>query len=456
MSRFGVWGRFGFRENPYSEATLPADEVGDRLLAGRDREIAQLQMRIGSSGTFPAVEGPIGAGKTSLVNVASFRMTRQNLKDGSGEFYIPAADRFQPQNDSDEFEARVYQVVAQTLVNWKDEFQTAGLEPPKLDLLNDWLNEPQYGSWQGGGGIAGFNASYGRAKEPNTSEGFLKSGFPNAVRRALDEAFPLGNGGVICIMDNLEILETTGAARKSLDELRDRVFNIPQLRWVLCGSRGIVSRARSERLSGIFQAPIVIPSLDDRTAVAAIEERITYYGDDASVPPVTPAGFDFLYKALNSNMRDALSHAQEFSHWLANDYDPDQELPADEDRHGLLQAWLAERASDAFADATSVQPRAWEFFQQVCRLGGRIGSSEHGRMGFTYQQQMTAAVSSLVSVNLMVREVDPDDGNRTINAITSLGWLVYFYRNDFKMPQVRVSSRIIEESDGFHEQHRLF
>lgn len=56
------------------------------------------------------------------------------------------------------------------------------------------------------------------------------------------------------MLDNLEIVQTAGEARARLDELRDRLFNIPQLRWVLCESRGIVSRARTERLSGVFQA----------------------------------------------------------------------------------------------------------------------------------------------------------------------------------------------------------
>lgn len=440
MAIFGVWSRFGFRENPYSEATLPPEESGHRLLVGRDTEILDIQTRIGSAGTHPSVEGPVGAGKTSLLNVASYRMARHCLDVASKELYLPAKERFQPQTDAAAFELKVFQVVAQTLLQWQESFEAVGLARPNLALLDGWLNDPEYGGWQAGGGIGVLSGNYGRSAEANTSEGFSRSGFPEAVRRALAEAFPAGSGGVICIMDNLEILETTGAARKALDELRDRVFNIPQLRWVLCGSRGIVSRARSERLSGIFQAPIIVRKLPDDDAVAAIRTRIEYFGDDDAVAPVTPQGFDFIYRALNRNMRDSLAHAQEFSQWLATQYPRGSQLPDEEGRNDLLEAWLAERASDAYNDASkNVQPRHWQFFQDACAAGGRLGSSEFASFGFEHQQQMTGAVSSLVAANLMVRETDPEDGTRTLNSVTSLGWLVYFYRSGFNIPTTRTN-----------------
>jgi len=35
---------------------------------------------------------------------------------------------------------------------------------------------------------------------------------------------------------------------------------------------------------------------------------------------------------------------------------------------------------------------------------------------------------------LVVREIDPENGSRTINAVTAIGWLVYFYRAGFALP----------------------
>ena len=190
MAIFGVWSRFGFRENPYSEATLPPDESGHRLLVGRDSQIAAIQQRLGSGGTHPSLEGPIGAGKTSLLNVAAFRMARHCLDLREQELYLPAKERFQPLADAQAFELKVYQVVTQTLIEWQESFEAVGLKRPNLQPLSQWINSPEYGGWQAGGGVATLNGTFGKSSEPNTSEGFQQSGFPEAVRAALAEAFP--------------------------------------------------------------------------------------------------------------------------------------------------------------------------------------------------------------------------------------------------------------------------
>lgn len=178
--------------------------------------------------------------------------------------------------------------------------------------------------------------------------------------------------------------------------------------------------------------------LDDDAAIEAIRRRIDYFGGDGAQAPVTPSGFEFIYRALNKNLREALNTAQEFAHWMATEYiGMDVDFPEADDRDQLLQAWLTQRAENAFRDANSVQPRHWQFFEEMCAVGGRIGSAEFERFGFGFQQQMVSAVSALVDANLVVREVDPDNGSRTVNAVTALGWLVFFYRASFQMPPPR-------------------
>jgi hypothetical protein len=434
---FGIWSRFGFSGNPYSQETLPPDEMGSGLLVGRDSEVQQIQSRIASNGVHPSVEGPVGVGKTSLINVAIYRMTDACLRAKSGELYLAATQRFQPIASAADFELDVFRVVAQTLIRWKKSLPEVGLIEPDLTKLERWLNSPQYGTTGGGLSILGSGANVEKASEPNTSDGFATSGFPAIVRNALEDSFPQGSGAIVCVLDNLEILETAGAARSRLDELRDRLFNIPQLRWVLCGSRGIVSRARTERLSGIFMPPLALPALSDADAIGAIAKRIEYFSVHNSQAPVTPTAFEFIYRAINSNMRDALAMAQDFSHWIADEYPDPSHLPNENERDDLLQVWLTEKAEQAFRDAAGVQARVWTFFEMVCSIGGRAGSSQYEDFDFGFQQQMSGAVTSLVNANLMVREVDPDNASRTINAITALGWLVYFYRARFEFPKPR-------------------
>lgn len=428
-----MWPRFGFRANPYSQETLSPNESGNELLAGRDQEIASLQRHIGSGGAHASVEGPIGAGKTSMINVAVYRMAKMCMEAKRKELYLPATAALQPRENVDTFVDELFRVLAQTLIQHRGSFAAVGLQEPEVAEVDKWLNNAQYESWSGGAQVLGFGGDAGGGSEPNTSDGYSRTGFETFVRKELARVFAGGTGGIVCILDNLEILKTSGEAKLVLDELRDRVFNIPGVRWVLCGSRGIVSRARTERLSGIIQAPLVMKALDQESAVDAIRRRIKYYGNHTAEAPVTPEGFEFLYSAMHQNLRDSMERAQTFSAWIVETVlDENKDLPSPDDRDELLKIWLLEQAEAAYQDARGIQPRVWQFFVQLGRGGGRAGSSESLEYDFANQQQMTSSVTALQEANLVSRELDPENGSRTINSITALGWLVYFYAGHFE------------------------
>lgn len=429
MSSFDIWPTFGFSRNPYSQDTLPATAEGSGLLAGRKQALSVVQKRIGSSGAFLSLEGPIGAGKTSLLNVAIYRMYEDTLARPGKELWVPAKSTFQPRESATEFEAEVWRVILQTIIAHQNDFLDAGLNPPNLGDLEQWLNSPEYRNWSGG--LAGLSG--GGGAEPNSTDGFLKSGFPAAIRKMLADIYTGGAGGIVCVLDNLEIVGQVGVARDRLDELRDRVFNIPHVTWVLCGSRGMVSRARTQRLSGAFSAPYLLAPLTEEEAIEAIELRVKAFGSKLAEPPLTPEGFRFMYQVLNKNLRDAMTWAQQFSHWLDEEY-PDGDFPGPDDRDKLAEAWLGEQAESAYKEAKSAQPRQWTFFKELASRGGRAGSSEHLAYKFENQQQFVEAVRVLSGANLMVRETDPEDGTKTINSITANGWLVYFFQNDLQLP----------------------
>lgn len=432
MSLFGIWPFFGFVRNPYNQDALTPDEIGDFLLVGRDDVVSDLQMRLGSGGVQPSVEGPIGVGKSSLIAVTSYRMARHCLQERAGELYLPADAFFQASDRIDELEAEVYRVVAQTLISNRDSFVVAGLPEPNIDDLEQWLNQANYSFTSGGATFAGTGATVAHGSEPNTAEGFRQSGFAALVRGELDRCFPTEeSGAIICVLDNLELLNQTSLARDVLDQLRDRVFTNPHLRWVLCGSRGLVSRARSQRLSGVFQRPLIIAPLDTEATVELVARRIERFGKDgAAVPPVTPTGFRHIYDVLNLNLRDALARAQDFAHWLYRQYlAKGRALPDQDELDQLMRSWLLDQAKAAYSAAGGVQQRAWRLFDEIAARGGRAGSAEYESFDFINQQQMSNAVTQLVDVNLVVRERDPDDATRTINAITAEGWLVSHFRS---------------------------
>lgn len=432
MSLFSIWPRFGFFENPYDNEGLPGNDTGHQLLVGRDAEIAAVQRGIASAGTHPSVEGPAGIGKTSMLAVTGYRMQLASLEATDGTLFIPARRFFQAKESQEEFEVEVWREVAQTLIDNAEAFRQVALQVPDIEGLDKWLNSPQYRS--GSGQIAGFGG--GGGSEPNVSEGFTQSGFPGAVRAELARLFPTdAAGAVICVLDNLELLQTSQRAREVLEFLRDRVFDVQGLRWVLCGARGIVSRARSDRLSGFFAAPLKIDPLPHDDSLELIRRRIDFFGGPEARPPVPPDAFEFLYRALNRNLRDALAHAQQFSDWVYTEYiAAEKELPPEEGLRADLETWLTYQAEEAEATATGIQPRVWQFFDDLAADGGRCRASDDDKFNFTTQQQMGTAVTQLANVNLLIREVDPENATRGIHSITATGWLVYFHRNGYQFP----------------------
>ena len=415
MNPFSIWPQFGFRTDPYSYKTLEATHEGSQLLAGRDSEIRSVQTAIGSGGAHLTIEGPVGAGKTSLLNVAIFRMYSMTMDTINGKIlYLPAVKSLQPTDTIQEFEKNCYEIIIRTLLKHEADFDHVGMPTPRVAALRDALE---------------LTNNPGNAATGNTT------GLSNLIREEMLWLFGEGgeNGGIVIILDNLENLQTASRARDVLEHLRDRVFDLPHIRWVLCGSRGLVSLARSSRLSGIFRAPLLIKPIREQSAVEAVQKRIDYFKSKTDPsPPITAEAFDFIYTALNSNLRDALTSAGQFSQYLHKCIDEgDGEIPDEQERTAMLNDWIMTLAQETLNGMSGIRRRSWQLFRSLCARGGTAGSSEYGEMEFENQSQMVSCITELKLANVVDRESHPDNGQKTVNRVTATGWLVYYFMENF-------------------------
>jgi len=405
-----VYQDWGFSGSPFQTTSLPPSELGEKLLVGRDTEMGILRRRIMSAPKLATVEGLNGVGKTSIVNVAAYKLYKEHIQGSYGSLFIPCRRPFQlnPGQNVQEFIDKVFMEVAQTLLEQSAILKSNGTFVPSKPV-DRWLNSAQLRTFSGGLGFlqAGFQS------ETNTSAGFQQSGFRKAVMTWLEEVFPEGEGsGVICIIDNLELLQQSDVARNLLEQLRDELFGLPGLRWVLCGSLGIVNGiVSSPRLEGYLHPPLEIGEISAQHAPEILESRINTYSPDPRKVylPLLPESFDHLYTVLRGNLRSVLSHSDNYCQWAA-----DNGLPGTDDEKRLtFQRWLASQCASSYdAVRQELRPRAIKVFQDAEQIGGLFSPSDYEFFGFNSIAAFRPPIQSLENVGLVVSTKDEGDKRR--------------------------------------------
>ena len=276
------YGRWGFRSSPFEQSSLPPSELGSQLLVGRDAELHKIQDRLRGTHKAAVIEGLNGIGKTSIVNVAAFGLYKSHVNGEGTPLYIPCRKIFQLRSDksTQDFIDEVMLEVAQTLVERQNDLLKSS-ERPITKELDRWLNNPELKTYQGGLQAVVAGISFGSQGAQNTGQGFERSGLPKLVSDALSKIFPEENdGGVICCIDNLELLQTYAEAKRRIEELRDDLLQIRGLRWVLCGALGITyAFATSARLDGYLHRPIALPEIAPSHSDEILASRMSVFSD---------------------------------------------------------------------------------------------------------------------------------------------------------------------------------
>lgn len=423
-----MYSHWGFREPPFQTSSLGADEAGDKLLVGRADEVGRFHLHLGAPPRAVTVEGANGVGKTSLVNVAIFRLLKVYMQTGGGALYVPAIEPLQLSEEQpiEEFLDSVYSLLARTLIQRAREIRRLEWDLPDTSALNEWLNSPLVERLGGAIGPVGVQ----RSADVNEGVAYLRGGFRAEVRDWLTRVFPSGQpGGVVCLIDNLELLRTSSRARQIVENLRDPLFGIPGVRWVFCGANGIArSVASSPRLEGYLHTPISVSSLSEASAREIFESRLDGYRkwDLQGLPylPLLAEDFVRLFEILGSNTRSSLRYADTYCLSVAQ-----AGLMSDIEKAEAFERWLVQEARSAFEDCdVQVGARAWQMFDMACDTLPEFGPGDYSVFGFQSSQAMVPHVASLENNGLVVSAVDETDRRRRTISVTPKGWFVRMHR----------------------------
>jgi hypothetical protein len=163
---------------------------------GREKALARLVRGITSADTIPTIEGDNGVGKTSLVAVAAYTLREAFRRGETTQLFLPLDESFQllPGSDLEAFETRLHRDIARAFVRHGGTIKGAGLHAPDHRELERLLADDR------------------------VSDDALRS----RISDCLSTAFPSREqGGFVCVIDNLELLETSQIARQQLEALRE-------------------------------------------------------------------------------------------------------------------------------------------------------------------------------------------------------------------------------------------
>lgn len=450
------YASIGFTENPFTVHALRPDEMGERLLIGRDEQIELVMRRLHKHGKITCLDGHVGVGKTSLVNVAAYKCFQQFLNGTTTQLLIPTEESFQLKKDEDVngFCAMVFRKVAHTLLAQRSTLANYEFNGSNLNHVNAWLNSPVIQHITGSGGIAAtigipsvFNATAKlnatENNQLNTSAGFNESGFEELIKTWLKEIFSIkGNGGVVCVIDNLEILESGAAARRTLEALRDKLFNIDGLRWVFCGANGVVnSLAASPRLGAFLNTPIIeVQNMSPAYIEELIKARLVEFSTDPITAekdlPIRISDIKYLYQILNFNLRDLLACADSF---CDHQFELNNISTTDEQKKKRFDKWLEKNTNESYSNlASRISQDTWALLDIAMSdvFKGTFGVGDYETFNANSKivikkDTYIRRLRDLIKLGIMTKSIDDDNDDgfkRDIYTVTAKGAMVHYAR----------------------------
>ncbi|WP_375699396.1 hypothetical protein [Pseudophaeobacter sp. TrK17] len=406
----------GFSSDPFSNKALQQDDLSERLMVDRESEVSKLLRRIQESSKIPTIEGQNGVGKTSVLNIALHRAFSRSKSNKDEPLLIPCRCSFQIGKDksAEDFLDELYLQVALTLIEQEDSLRAPPgySKAPNEKRIKAYIDSPIIKSFtatiMGNGG--GYNAA------PNASKGWDKVGFRAAVEDWLRLLFPSAEtGAVVCVLDNLELLHSSKSAREVIETLRDTAFSIDGLKWILCGSSGVVRGiAASPRLVGWLHKPLNIQELSDTVGGEVYDKRVKGFRikEDAELP-LTRANFITLFDMFNGNTRFALDEAGEFCTWAFDELEDAGRIASD-----AFERWMSEELEANHAEIfVYFEGRDEEVFEAICQVE-IFTPGEHESLGVSDKREFLNILDKFVKFGLIVSSLDQDAPEDAVFEIT--------------------------------------
>lgn len=434
----GVWVHYGFESSPYSTSALTTTDADESLLVGRDAELRVILRDLASGTQMVALEGDYGVGKSSLAAVATSSASRWRRDRRGAPLFLPSGTplELEESDTATKLEKRAYYQVAGAILTHAKQLLSDGIPLQQVAEFHSWLGTAAGGGWSAGigasyPGVGGLNFSAGRSRSANTSTGFNDSGAITLIDSWLATLFPgAGDGGVILLLDNLEVLRRFPNAVQLFESLRDRLFKRKGLRWIISGAEGTVRAAlTTPKMSGVFPEPIdVLPLPHEQVKEVLSRRESALRSRSDSKLPVSATAFEAAYIATGRNLRVALGLAERFS--LRTD--PGVMVwKSVAERDALFADWRAAEGRKIVEQVSGkVKPAGWKVLTALVTVrDGFATPGDYADFGYNSMSSLLHQVQPLAQLGLLTYTVDEEDARRRLITATENGRLAVAARH---------------------------
>jgi len=301
-----TWRHFGFAFTPFSTKTIEATQDGPnsmKLFVGREEQLRRVTERIESNhdGSRQVVEGPLGAGKTSLLTIAKIRLGQET--NDRGPFFIPISHvRFRTDTS---FEAFAYSVMDNILATVRaPQFPhkpAAGSALAQAIQLLAGGRDRQGGGNLGPVGVQGGKTTVAPFVEPRID-------WLRLLQEVALEIQALGYEGIVIHVNNLETMVDRAAdvLETVLHDSRD-LFQTAGCHFVFVAPPGFTTNVvgRIEAVRTIVpNIPVAVEPFTAKQFANAVSIRYEHAKDATKyVPPVAAPVAQRLYEMTGGSLR---------------------------------------------------------------------------------------------------------------------------------------------------------
>lgn len=233
----------------------------------------------------------------------------------------------------------------------------------------------------------------------------------------------------MCVIDNLELLQTSLIAREIIENIRDDLLLTHGVRWIFCGALGIVHGvASSPRMDGKLHKPITVEDLTEEFAAEIFKSRLKAFRNNPRAQlPVSQANFIELFDIMRGNIRSVLSECDDYCQWVADRVEDAEDFEGE-----MFDDWMQDELEAAYnAVRSELRPSAMRLFNKACQFEV-FSPSDCQHFGYKTPQAMRPPIRALEQVGLLRASIDDSDKRRKTIQVTPKGWKVRAYLDFFE------------------------